>query len=100
MNAQAALGHRLAYGRKLAELTQPEIALKLRAIGVDMSLDKVKSIETGRRPARALEVAGYARVVGRDPGWFYADLPATFGDAIPGLLGFDLEPSEPHLLVA
>ena len=89
-NVNRQLGRRLAYARKLAELTQQQVANRMAEFGLGTTRDRVASAETGRRPIRADEVLAYAAICGKDPGWFYSEVDAAnlADDAspVPGLV--------------
>jgi transcriptional regulator with XRE-family HTH domain len=59
------LGARMKMARQLAGIrNKTDMATRLAGLGIDSTHDKLASIESGRRPPRAEEVHGYARVCG------------------------------------
>lgn len=95
------IGKRIKHARALNETSQAQLAKKLTDYtGERISREVVANFETGRRAITVELLCAIAVVQDRQVGWYFQDAPSSLASTIPGLLGFDLEPSEPHLLVA
>jgi transcriptional regulator with XRE-family HTH domain len=72
LTSWADVGRRVAEARKVADLSQEELAGKL---GLDRTA--VSKIESGDRRVDTLELANLARELGRSIAWFVTDPPAA-----------------------
>jgi len=71
------IGLRMAYGRKLAGLSQAQMAAQMSEHGIVTSRDQLGSVESGRRSARADELLAYSIICDKPVGWFFSEVDAA-----------------------
>jgi len=92
------IGLRMAYGRKLAGLSQAQMAAQMSEHGIVTSRDQLGSVESGRRSARADELLAYSIICDKPVGWFFSEVDAAnLADDASPIPGLAWQPHYHHL---